>query len=233
MSRRAAGQSLLEQLRGTLIVSCQANPGSPLREPYIISRLALAAEQGGATGLRIQGFEDVAAVRAVSKLPIIGLTKTDRAGTEVYITPTAAEAVRLAELGCEIVALDATSRPRPETLTEMFAAVHAAGALVMGDISTLDEAQAAYEAGADIVSTTLSGYTAHSRAGSGADWALMDELREAKLVFIAEGRLNSPADAAQAIRRGALAVVVGSAITRPDIITSWFRDAIQSEAGKD
>lgn len=226
MSRCAAGQSLLEQLRGTLIVSCQANPGSPLREPYIISRLALAAEQGGAAGLRIQGFEDVAAVRAVSKLPIIGLTKTDRADTEVYITPTAAEAVRLAELGCEIVALDATSRPRPEALAEMFAAVHAAGALVMGDISTLEEAQAAYEAGADIVSTTLSGYTAHSHAGSGADWALMDELREAKLAFIAEGRLNVPADAAQAMRRGALAVVVGSAITRPDVITSWFKNAL-------
>ena len=223
---RSAGA--VERLRGGLIVSCQADPGSPLRDSHIISRLALAAEQGGAVGVRIQGFEDVAAVRAVTKLPIIGLTKTVRSDTEVYITPTAAEGVRLAELGCEIVALDATSRPRPEALSEMFAAVHAAGALVMGDISTLEEAHAAYAAGADIVSTTLSGYTPHSRALAGADWPLMDELREAKLPFIAEGRLQSPADAAQALRRGAVAVVVGSAITRPDVITRWFAEALRS-----
>ena len=96
---------VLDQLSGGLIVSCQANPDSPLRDPYIIGRLALAAERGGAVGLRIQGFEDVAAVRAVTDLPIIGLTKTDRDDTEVYITPTAAEGVRLVELGAQIVAL--------------------------------------------------------------------------------------------------------------------------------
>lgn len=217
---------VLERLRGRLVVSCQANPESPLRDPYIISRLALAAERGGASGLRVQGFEDVAAVRAVTELPIIGLTKTDREDTEVYITPTAAEGVRLAQLGAEIVALDATQRPRPEPLEGMFAAVHAAGALVMADISTLDEARAALDAGADLVSTTMSGYTPYSRQLAGPDWTLLAELRGAGLPFAAEGRFNTPADAARALGEGALCVVVGSAITRPDVITGWFVRAL-------
>ncbi len=219
--------SVLERLRGGLVVSCQANPGSPLRDPHIISRLALAAQQGGAAGLRIQGFADVQAVRAVTDLPIIGLTKTDRDDTPVYITPTAAEAAQLAELGSEIVAFDATLQPRPESVQAIVQAIHAAGALAMADISTLNEARAAYDAGADIVGTTLAGYTLHSRALSTADWPLMDELREAGLPFIAEGRLNSPQDAAEAVRRGAHSVVVGSAITRPDVITTWFAGAVR------
>ena len=218
---------LLNQLRGGLIVSCQANPDSPLRDSYIISRLALAAEQGGAVGLRIQSFKDVVAVRAVTSLPIIGLTKTDRDDTDIYITPTAAEGVKLAELGAQIVAFDATALPRPEPLADMFAAVHAAGALVMGDISTLDEARAAFDHGADIVSTTMSGYTPHSRQLAGPDWDLMRELRDAGLTFAAEGRLNSPADAAQAMQLGASFVVVGSAVTRPDVVTRWFAQAVR------
>ena len=220
----------LERLRGRLIVSCQANPDSPLRDTYIITRLALAAIKGGADALRIQSFDDVQAVRAVTELPIIGLTKTDREDTDVYITPTSAEAVRLAELGADIVALDATLRPRPEPLREMFAAVHAAGAQVMADISTLEEAQAAYDLGADIVGTTLAGYTPHSRQLCGPDWELLAELKAAGLPFIAEGRLNSPAEAKKALELGAYAVVVGSAITRPDVITSWFREAVHGSA---
>ena len=218
---------VLERLRGGLVVSCQANPDSPLRDPYIISRMGLAAVKGGAAGLRIQGFEDVAAVRAVTDLPIIGLTKTDRDDTDVYITPTQAEAVKLTELGADIVALDATLRPRPEPLGEMFTAVHAAGALVMADISTLEEALGAMQEGADIVGTTLSGYTPYSRQLSGPDWELLAELRGAGMPFVAEGRLNTPADAARAAQAGAAFVVVGSAITRPDVVTSWFAEVIR------
>ena len=220
---------VLERLRGRLVVSCQADADSPLRDSGVIARLALAAEQGGAAGLRVQGFADVEAVRAVTTLPLIGLTKIDRPDTDVYITPTAAEGVRLARLGCEIVALDATLRPRPEPLAEMFAAVQAAGALVMADISTLAEAHAALAAGADLVGTTLSGYTPDSPRQSGPDWALMDSLRGAGLPFVAEGRVNTPADAAQALARGAQFVVVGSAITRPDVITRWFVEALKSQ----
>ena len=164
---------VLERLRGQLVVSCQANPDSPLRDSFIISRLALAAVKGGAGGLRIQGFDDVQAVRAVTDLPIIGLTKTDRADTDIYITPTSAEAVRLAELGAQVVAVDATLRPRPEPLGDIIGAVHAAGALVMADISTLAEAHAAVQMGADIVSTTMSGYTPYSPQSGEPDWALM------------------------------------------------------------
>ncbi|MFC4638269.1 N-acetylmannosamine-6-phosphate 2-epimerase [Deinococcus hohokamensis] len=220
-------RTVLEQLYGGLVVSCQANADSPLRDPFIISRLALAAQQGGAAGLRIQGFEDVRAVRAVTPLPLIGLTKTSREDTEVYITPTVAEAAQLAELGADIVAMDATRRPRPEPLEQLIMAVHAAGALVMADISTLDEAHSALQLGADIVSTTLSGYTSYSPASSTPDWALMQALAEAGLPFVAEGRLNTPADAAHAYRCGAAFVVVGSAITRPDVVTRWFTEALR------
>lgn len=219
-------KGVLEKLKGRLIVSCQADPGSPLRDSYIVSRLALAAEYGGAAGLRIQGLADVTAVREVSSLPLIGLTKTTRTDTEVYITPTQEEALQLIKCGSEIVAFDATDRPRPEPLEEMFHAVHAAGALVMADISTLSEAQKAYALGADIVSTTLAGYTPYSRSLATADWQLMDELRDASLPFIAEGRLKSPEDAKLALDQGAFAVVVGSAITRPDVLTRWYCDAL-------
>lgn len=218
--------SPLDRLRGQLVVSCQADAGSPLRDPATIARLARAAQAGGAAGLRVQGFEDVAAVRAASALPLIGLTKTVRPDTDVYITPTAAEALRLAELGAEIVALDATLRPRPEPLSAMFAAIHGAGALVMADISTLDEARNALDVGADVVSTTLSGYTPHSPQQSGPDWALMAALRDAGLPYAAEGRLNTPQDAARTLDLGAMFVVVGSAITRPDVITRWFVEAL-------
>lgn len=219
---------MLGRLTGGLVVSCQANADSPLRDEFIISRLVLAALKGGARGVRVQGFGDVRAVRQVTDAPVIGLTKTDRADTEVYITPTAAEAVQLAALGCEIVALDATRRPRPEPLREMFAAVHGAGALVMADISTAEEALRALEDGADIVGTTLSGYTPYSPPGPDPDWALLEALRGLGVPFVAEGRLNSPAQAARAARSGAAFVVVGSAITRPDVVTGWFAEAVRA-----
>ncbi len=217
----------LDRLSGRLVVSCQANPGSPLRDPQTIGRMALAAVMGGAAGLRIQGFDDVQVVRALTDLPVIGLTKTDRDDTDVYITPSVGEAVRLAELGADIVALDATLRPRPHPVREMVAAIHAAGALVMADISTLNEALAAMTDGADIVSTTLSGYTPDSPQQPGPDWALMDALKAAGVPYAAEGRIQRPEEAAEALHRGAAFVVVGSAITRPDVITSWYAEALR------
>lgn len=220
-------RTVLDRLAGRLVVSCQANPGSPLRDPQTIARLALAAVQGGAAGLRIQGFEDVRAVRAVTDLPIIGLTKTDRDDTDVYITPTVDEAVRLAQLGAEIVALDATLRPRPCPVRELVSAIHGEGALVMADISTLPEAAAAMAAGADMVSTTLSGYTPDSPDQPGPDWALMKALNAADVPFAAEGRIQRPEEAVQALALGAAFVVVGSAITRPDVITRWYAEALR------
>jgi len=225
---RPSTPDVLRALHGNLVVSCQANPGSPLRSPDIMRAMALAAQQGGAAGLRVQGFDDVRAIRAASPLPIIGLTKTNRDDTPIYITPTTSEAVTLAQLGCDIIAVDATRRKRPEPFAVITGAVHAAGALVMADISTLDEALHAMTDGADIVSTTLAGYTPYSRQLDTPDWTLMRELHAHDVPFCAEGRLSSPAHARDALALGAAFVVVGSAITRPDVITRWYTDALHA-----
>lgn len=223
--------ALLAALRGRLVVSCQAAPGSPLRRPDIMAAMALAAEQGGAAAIRLQGFADARAIRAVTALPLIGLTKTDRPDTDVYITPTAAEALRLVELGCEVVAVDATLRPRPEAFAGIARQVQAVGGLVMADVSTLEEARRALLDGADIVSTTLSGYTPYSPQDPGPDWPLMAALSAEGLPYMAEGRIGTPAQARRALDLGALAVVVGSAITRPETITRGYAEALSAGRG--
>lgn len=164
-------------------------------------------------------------------VPIIGLTKNSHPNTEVYITATPDEVREVAQAGADVVAFDGTDLPRPFTVAELVRATHAAGAMAMADISTLEEAQAAYTAGADIVGTTMSGYTPHSPKQAGPDFALMDALRAEGLPFIAEGRLNTPELAAEALRRGAHAAVVGSAITRPDHVTRWFAEAVRGREG--
>lgn len=217
----------IERLRGRLIVSVQADDGSPLRDSSHIVALSRAALLGGAAGLRLRSAEDIRAVRAVAPVPIIGLTKKNHAGTHVYITATPDEVLEVAQSGADLVAFDATARPRPHTVRALTEAVHEAGKLAMADISTLEEAQAAYASGADIVSTTMSGYTPYSPQQTVPDYALMGALRAAGLPFVAEGRLNSPELAARALKAGALCVVVGSAITRPDHVTKWFCDALK------
>lgn len=223
-------RSVLSRLRSQLVVSVQADDGSPLRDSRIIAALARAAEVGGAAGLRVRSAGDVRAVRAVSALPLIGLTKTWRTDTEVYITPTPGEARELAELGCELVAFDATRRPRPHPVAEMVAAIQGSGALALADVSTLAEAEAAMADGADVVSTALSGYTPDSPRQEEPDFELMRALTAAGIPFFAEGRLRTPAEAARALDLGAHAVVVGSAITRPDDITRWFAAALRDAA---
>ena len=228
---------LFQILRGRLIVSVQADDGSPLRNSSHIVALSRAALLGGAVGLRLRSADDIAAVRAATPseylaVPIIGLTKQAQPGSPVYITATPEEVRAVAGAGADIVAFDGTDLPRPYPVAELVRACHAAGVLAMADISTLDEARAAYAAGADIVGTTMSGYTPHSPQQSGPDFALMEALHAAGLPFIAEGRLNTPELAARAGRTGALAVVVGSAITRPDVVTRWFAAALGAGAGE-
>ena len=222
---------LLDSLRGRLIVSVQADDGSPLRQTSHIVALSAAALLGGAAALRLRSADDIAAVRQITSMPIIGLTKQAQPGSPVYITATPEEVRAVAGAGADLVAFDGTDLPRPYTVAELVRACHGAGALAMADISTPQEAQAAYAAGADIVGTTMSGYTPHSPQQSGPDFALMEALRAAGLPFIAEGRLNTPELAAQAQRIGALAVVVGSAITRPDVVTRWFAEALSLDKG--
>lgn len=225
-------RSVLDRLHSQLIVSVQADDGSPLRDSRIIAALACAAELGGAAGLRVRSAEDIRAVQSVSALPLIGLTKTWRDDTDVYITPTPAEAEELAGLGCAMVAFDATRRPRPHSVPELIGAIQAAGALALADVATLAEAAAALHAGADLVSTALSGYTPDSPQQEAPDFELMQGLHAAGIPFLAEGRLKTPADAVRALELGAHAVVVGSAITRPDDVTRWFTAALRDAAGQ-
>lgn len=218
---------LIRSLQSGLIVSCQALPHEPLHGAPIMARMARAAHEGGAVGIRANGPDDVRAIREVVTLPLIGLFKD---GTEgVYITPTLAHARAIIEAGADIIALDATPRPRPngERLEQIIAAIHALGRLVMADISTVDEGCAAEAAGADLISTTLSGYTPYSPQRSDPDLDLVQRLvGRVQLPVIAEGRIATPAHLVAAFQAGAYAVVVGGAITRPQMITRTFVDAI-------
>ncbi len=228
--------SLLESLRGGLIVSCQADPGSPFRDSRMIAAFAKAAEVGGAQAVRIQSLEDVRAVREAVKLPIIGLTKRVMDGFDVYITPTPEEARNLVAAGSSIVAFDATRRTRPHTVLELTGAVHEAGALAMADCATLLDAQEAIAAGVDFVGTTMSGYTPDSPKPApdpltgvvGVDWNLIEAAVKLGVPVIAEGRISSPADAKRALEMGAHAVVVGTVITRPDVVVGWYAQAVRS-----
>jgi len=221
----------LGSLGGGLIVSCQAAAGSPLRDTPVMVAMARAAEQGGAVGIRANGAEDISAIRACVSLPIIGIYKQDLPGYDVRITLTLAAARAVVAAGASIVAVDGTARPHPDGLSarQLIARCRAElGVPVMADVSTLEEGLAAAEAGADIVATTLSGYTAYSRQLATPDFRLIEELATAmSLPVIAEGRMATPEDARRALDAGAFAVVVGAAITRPEWITERFRQALE------
>jgi N-acylglucosamine-6-phosphate 2-epimerase len=223
----------LEWLRGGLIVSCQALPDEPLFSSEIMARMAVAARQGGAVGIRANTPADVRAIRAaVPELPLIGLFKVVVPGFEdVYITPRLEDAVAVAEAGANIIAVDATLRPHPEgTASDLIRAVkRTTGKLVMADIATEADALTAVEAGADVLSTTLSGYTPDSPQQDGPDLELVARLaaRGLPAPVIAEGRIHTPEQARAALDAGAFAVVVGGAITRPQQITARFARAVK------
>jgi N-acylglucosamine-6-phosphate 2-epimerase len=225
-----------EKLKGGLVVSCQAFPGEPLFGPEFIVAMARSAIQGGAVGLRINGPVDVAAIRQSvapkHEYPIIGLFKHDLPGFAVRITPTLAHAEELARAGANIIALDATSRLHPERrdAAGLIQAVQSATGLpVLADISTVEEGLAAEEAGAEAVSTTLSGYTPYSPQQEAPDLNLIAALAEKlSIPVMAEGRISTPEQAHNALAAGAFAVVVGSAITRPWWITEQFVKGIRS-----
>ena len=205
-------------------MSCQAEPGLPLDAPSHIAALARSVILGGAAGVRIQGRDNIAAVRSATRLPLIGLIKAQRPGTDVYITPTLIDVGAVATAGADLVAFDATSRPRPDSVEALCDAVRRAGCLSMADISSASEGAGAMEAGADIVSTTMSGYTPYSRQQRTPDFELMAELGRLGVPFAAEGRIWTGEEARRCLDLGAAFVVVGSAITRPDAITRRFID---------
>lgn len=219
-------QAVLDQLRGGLIVSCQTQ--LPLGTPEFIGLMAQVAVGEGAVAIRANGPENVAAVRAQVKVPILGINKQRVEGFQVFITPTLESALAVIDAGAGIVALDGAPARRPSgiDLRALIDGVHERGALVMADISTLDEGVYAADCGADIVATTLSGYTPYSPQLEGPDFELIENLAQAVArPVIAEGRIYTPDNVRQAFERGAFAVVVGRAITEPKLLTGFFARA--------
>lgn len=220
----------IDRLRGGLIVSCQAYPGEPMRDPRTMAQVAAAALVGGAAGIRVQGLDDIRAV-ADLPVPVVGLWKDGDA--DVFITPTLEHAKAVADAGADIVAIDGTRRPRPDglTLAETVAGLRAhTDALIMADCGSLDDAVAAEAAGVDILGTTLSGYTGERPKTAGPDLELIGLVAaRCSRPIVAEGRIHQPAHAAAALRAGAFSVCVGTAITHPSTITSWFVEALAGE----
>lgn len=220
--------NFLERLRGGLVASCQPVDDGPMDRPGIVAAMAQAAIAGGAVGLRIEGVENLRAVRQVVDVPIIGIVKTDMLDSPVRITVNVADVHALAEAGADIIAYDATPRLRPDSREQVIAAILAEGCLAMADCATLEDGQTALAAGAAILGTTLSGYTAETEnLIGGPDYALIRAFKALDAGFVmAEGRINSPELAAAAIRAGADSVTVGSALTRLEVVTGWFAAAI-------
>ncbi|MEU5941589.1 putative N-acetylmannosamine-6-phosphate 2-epimerase [Micromonospora sp. NPDC047548] len=228
--------SVLDDLAGGLVVSCQPlpdEPDDPMRDPYVQARVAAAVVRGGAVAVRVNGPDDVRAVRAAVGVPVIGLYKHGTAG--VFITPTAAHALKVARARADIVAVDATDRPRPDgrTFADTVRAIHEhTDALVLADVSTAAEGVAAVEAGADAVATTLSGYTPASPQTDGPDLGLVAQLvAQLPVPVIAEGRYRTTEQISAAFEAGAHAVVMGNAVTSPLWITRRLVPAAPRAAG--
>lgn len=216
---------MLQKLSKGLIVSCQPVVGGPMDSPAIISAMAQAAIHGGASGVRIEGVINVETVRAAVDRPIIGIVKVDLVDSPVRITPFIKNINDLVSAGADIVAVDATNRPRPETVADAMEAIRSLGTLSMADCSCLEDGINAQKLGADILGTTMSGYTTQEVPET-PDLELVSKLAKLNSFVIAEGRYNTPGAAASAMLAGANSVVVGSAITRTEVVTGWFLDAI-------
>ena len=218
----------LAAIEGGLIVSCQAYPDEPMRHPETMTQIAEAAVLGGAVGIRAQGLEDIRSIHQRVALPQIGLWKDGEHA--VFITPTLEHALAVVAAGAEIVAIDGTRRPRPDglTLADTIARIHeGTNALVMADVGSTADGIAAYEAGADCVGTTLCGYTGERPKTDGPDLEVLRMLAATlPIPVIAEGRVHTPAQASACIDAGAFAVVVGTAITHPTTIATWFAESV-------
>ena len=223
---------ILNQIKGGLIVSCQALPTEPLYDSYIMSKMAWAAYLGGAVGIRANTVVDIKAIKEKVDLPVIGIIKAEYEDSDVYITPTMKEVDALVEIGCEIIALDATNRVRPGGITfeEFFKEVRAKypDQLFMADTSCFEEGKLALELGFDLIGTTMSGYTPYTKGTPLPDFTLMKRYKEELgATVIAEGGIWVPEQLVEAFNSGAHAAVVGTAITRPMDITKRFVKALE------
>lgn len=230
-----ANQAILDQVKGGLIVSCQALPEEPLHSSYIMSRMAYAAMLGGAVGIRANTIPDITEIKKTVNLPVIGIIKEVYGDCNVYITPTMKEIEALVECGVSIIATDATDsakRPRPDgkTLDEFFGEVRAKypDQLFMADCSCYEEGLHAAEIGFDLIGTTMNGYTEYTKGEDLPNIELMGRLaRECGKPVIAEGGIWTPDQLKAALDAGVWSAVIGGAITRPMEITKRFVAAIK------
>ena len=220
---------IINRLKNKVVVSCQAMPNEPFYNEMCMIAMMKSVVKGGAGGLRVAGARDVRNAKGLFDLPVIGLTKPAVIPPSwkeiVYITPSIKDTLELIKAGADIVAFDGTQRPHEDcTIDEIIKYIHINQRLAMADISTLEEGILAEKAGADIISTTLSGYTQNSpNEGDGPDFELLENLvKNVKAPVVLEGRIWTPEQVQEAFRLGAHCVVIGSAITRPQLITKRF-----------
>ena len=223
--------NVIDRIKGIVVVSVQAMPSEPLYAESCMTAMMKSVVNGGAGALGVAGVRDVKIAKKLFTLPVIGLTKPNVIPKNykeiVYITPTVKDVIDLVQAGADIIATDATQRPRPngEKLADLFKYVHINNRIAMADISTLEEGIKAKEAGADILSTTLAGYTLESvnSPSKEPDFELLKQLVETtKMPVVLEGRIWEPEQVNKAFELGAHCVVIGSAITRPQLITKRF-----------
>ena len=230
-------KTVLDTLKGKLVVSCQALENEPLHSPFIMSRMALAARQGGAAAIRANSVVDIEAIKEQVTLPVIGIIKREYPDSEVFITATMKEVDELMTVSPAIIALDATDRARPggESLPTLVTRIRTRypSVLLMADIATVDEAVTAQALGFDCVGTTLYGYTAQTVGHALPDddcQFLKAVLAAVTVPVVAEGNVDTPERAARCLALGAHMVVVGGAITRPQQITERFMAAIDAQS---
>lgn len=223
----------MEIKKGQLIVSCQALPNEPLHSSYIMGRMAVAAKEGGACGIRANTVEDIAEIQKNVDLPVIGIIKRVYGDNPVFITPTMKEIDELMEVKPEVIALDASNRKRPDgkSLKEFVEQIRTKypEQKIMADCSTLEEMIEADKLGFDFIGTTLIGYTEESKdlEVQANDFEIIRSfLAQSNRPVIAEGNIDTPEKARRVLDLGCYAVVVGSIITRPQVITKRFVDGI-------
>ncbi|MGC7559131.1 N-acetylmannosamine-6-phosphate 2-epimerase [Pasteurella sp. PK-2025] len=220
-------QHVLAQIKHGLIASCQPVDQGPMDSPEIVAAMAQASVIGGAAGLRIEGIENLKAVRHVVNVPIIGIVKRDLADSPVRITPFLKDVEDLAAAGADIIAFDGTHRIRPTRIEDIVKRIKELGCLAMADCSNFEEGMYCQRLGVEIIGSTMSGYTG-GEVPSEPDYELVKALNAAGCLVMAEGRYNTPELAKTAIEIGAYSVTVGSALTRLEHIVSWFANAIRT-----